>query len=105
MLICSQNGGFSGFVVSAKFPDNFLYFWDAENWNVEEAYKAFGKEMKTIYSLDEIENVFGRIWVLDSGSFELLKDIQERYDVNLIQQKEFDTTYHLGQYSFSLIEK
>lgn len=103
ILVCSNEG--SGFVVSANFPDNFLYFYDESFWNVEEAYKAFGKHMKTIYNLDELENVKGRIWVLDAASFGFLEKIQSKYDVNVIEQNQYVTKYHKFEYSFALIEK
>ena len=103
IILCSTQG--SGFIVSANYPDNFLYFWDASNWNVEEAYKAFGKHMKTIYSLDEIEEVKGRIWVIDAGTDGLLNEVQNKYDVKVLDKKNFSTAYHVYQYSFALIEK
>lgn len=103
ILICSNEG--SGFVVSANFPDNFLYFWDASYWNVEEAYKAFGKKMKTIYNLDEIKDISGRIWVLDASTYGLLEAIQKEYDVEVLDKKSYSTRYYGFQYTFALIEK
>lgn len=103
ILICSNEG--SGFVVSANFPDNFLYFYDEQFWNVEEAYKAFGKRMKTIYNLDDLKDIKGRIWVLDASSYGLLEKIQKVYDVNVIDKRIYYTEYHGFDYSFVLIEK
>ncbi len=103
ILVCSNEG--SGFVVSANFPDNFLYFYDESFWNVEEAYKAFGKHMKTIYNLEDLQNVEGRIWVLDADSYGLLEKIQNKYEINVIDKRKYSTKYHGFQYSFALIEK
>lgn len=103
ILVCSNEG--SGFVVSANFPDNFLYFYDESFWNVEEAYKAFGKNMKTIYSLEDIQEVNGRIWILDADSYGLLEKVQNEYDVNVIEKRKYSTRYHGFQYTFALIEK
>ena len=103
ILICANE--LSGFVVSTNFFDNFLYFYDEANWNVEKAYRAFSKEMKTIYSLDEIENVSGRIWVLDSSNYKLLENIQKEYNVEVLDKKIYNTKYHGFQYAFALIEK
>ena len=105
IIIGSQNNCFSEFMISANYPDNYLYFYDAENWNVEEAYKAFGKQMKCIYSLEDIKNITGRMWVIDSLGYGLLEKIDKIYDVNIIDKKEFDTKYHGIQYSIALIEK
>lgn len=103
ILICSNEG--SGFVVSANFPENFLYFYDEAFWNVEDAYKAYGKDMQTIYTLDDIKDVKGRIWVLDAKSYGLLEKIQDKYEVEVIDQRMYDTKYHGFQYSFALIQK
>lgn len=103
ILICSNEG--SGFVVSANFPDNFLYFYDESYWNVEEAYKAFGKHMKTIYNLDEIKDVKGRIWVLDASTYGFLEKIQSEYDVEVLEKNSYSTRYYGFQYSIALIEK
>ena len=103
ILLCSTQA--SGFIISANYPDNFLYFWDNMSWNVEEAYKAFGKHMKTIYSLDEIENVNGRIWIIDDGTYALLNEVQKRYNVKVLEKRNYSVKYHLYQYGFTLIEK
>lgn len=103
ILICANE--LSGFVVSTNFFDNLLYFYDEASWNVEEAYKAFGREMKTIYNLDEIKDVKGRIWVIDASRYSLLETIQSQYDVEVIDKKSYSTRYHGFQYTFALIEK
>lgn len=103
ILLCQNE--LSGFVTFTNFPNNKSYFYDAEKWNVEKAYKAFGNKMETIYNLEEIENLQGRIWVLDSSDYKLLEKIKERYSVKIIDQKTYNTKYHSFTYSFSLIEK
>lgn len=103
ILICQNE--LSGFIIFTNFPNNVSYFYDAESWNVEKAYKAFGNKMETIYDLGEIEDLQGRIWVLDSSNYALLDKVKEKYDINIIDQKTYSTKYHAFQYSFSLIEK
>lgn len=103
ILICQNE--LSGFVILSNFPDSTSYFFDAENWNVEKAYKAFGKKIQTIYSLEEIKDLQGRIWVLDSSNYGLLEKVKEQYNINIIEQKTYYTKYHQYNYNFSLIEK
>ncbi len=103
ILICANE--LSGFVVSTNFFDNFLYFYDEACWNVEEAYKAFGKHMEAIYNLDEIKDVSGRIWVIDSSTYGLLEKIQKEYNVKVLEERSYSTRYHGFQYTFALIEK
>ena len=103
ILLCQNE--LSGFVTFTNFPNNKSYFYDAEKWNVEKAYKAFGNKMDTIYNLEEIQNIQGRIWVLDSSDYKLLEKIKGKYEIQVIEQKTYNTKYHGFTYSFSLIEK
>ena len=103
ILICQNE--LSGFAIPTNFPNNYFYFYDEENWNVEKAYKAFGKHMKTIYNLDEIKDITGRMWILDNPNYGLLEKIQNEYEVNVIDKKSYSTRYHGFQYTFALIEK
>ena len=61
--------------------------------------------MKTIYNLDEIKDVSGRIWVLDASSYGLLETIQKEYEIEVLDKKSYSTKYHGFQYTFALIEK
>ena len=94
----------SGFVISQHFQDNELYFWDVENWNVDEAYKAFGN---TIHNLDSLQNYSGRIWVISDTSGFLERVVQEFGEdkVDVKDEKYFDTEYKTYKYDISLIEK
>ena len=94
----------SGFVISQHFQDNELYFWDVENWNVDEAYKAFGN---TIHNLDSLQNYSGRIWVISDNSGFLERVVQEFGEdkVEVKDEKYFDTEYKTYKYDISLIEK
>ncbi len=95
------DGGFgSGFVIAANFPEYTQYFYDKENWNVEEAYKAYAK---TIYNLDVLENYHGRIWFI--GNYNIFEEAQEKYNIELIDQTHFNTKYKNYEYSFVLANK
>ena len=96
------NGGFgSGFVIAANFPEYTQYFYDKENWNVEEAYKAYAK---TIYNLDVLDDYHGRVWFIGNDDF--YKEAEEQYDdMELIEQKHFNTKYKNYEYSFILANK
>lgn len=97
----------SGFVISMQLIDNPNCFFDGGNWNVDEAYKAFGKDLKIIKNLDEIKDYEGRMWVIDSSDFNIYREIEEKYGekINLIKQERFSIEYHLYQYSISLVKK
>lgn len=103
-IILHGNEG-SGFVVVANYPNNKEYFWDQAHWNVEEAYKAFGKDMETIYELDKLDNYKGRMWIINAENYAILEHVQNKYDIEIIDQKRFSTAYHKFQYTLTLIEK
>lgn len=94
----------SGFVISQHFQNHKLYFYDLENWNVDEAYKAFGT---TIHNLESLKDYEGRIWVISDNSSFLEKVMQEfnEYNIDVIDKQYFDTAYKTYKYDISLIEK
>ncbi len=94
----------SGFVISAFYPENIQYFYDEAKWNVEEAYKAYGPNMKTIYSLEEIEDYKGRIWIIGADNYAILEQFSED-EINVLIKEKFSTRYKGYQYTVTLIEK
>ena len=100
IFVCVNEG--SGFVISSYFPDNKLYFWDENNWNVEEAYKAFGD---TVYDLNFLEEYKGRIWIINTTHYTTYEKINDKYNLRLIEQKAFSVEYKKFQYTLTLVEK
>lgn len=105
MILFANEG--SGFVLSMQLNDIQNCFYDKENWNVEPAYKAFGKDMLTIKNLEPLDNYEGRIWIINSDSYTIYNEFVDRYKekIKLIKQEKFTTGYHSYKYSISLIEK
>ena len=97
LFICTSE--LTGAVTSTYLQNNEIYFWDKDNWGVEEAYKAFGK---TIYDLEFLKDYSGRIWVSNS---EILDAIKEKYEIKEIDNKEFYTRYKGQHFNLILIEK
>ena len=102
-IILIDNNG-SGFVVAAQYRENKLYFWDRMNWNVEEAYKAYGK---TIYNLDNLKDYKGRIWIIgawkDGFAEEAMRNLGG--DIDVLKSEYFGTKYREYQYVITLIER
>ena len=65
IILFDSPGAFS---VSVKFQDVPTYFYNAGNWDIQKAYKAFGSKVTILSNLDIIKNYTGRIWIIDSGS-------------------------------------
>ncbi len=50
------NNELTGFVIMTSFEDNQKVFYDEYNWQVEEAYQAFGPNLDIIYDLKDIQD-------------------------------------------------
>lgn len=95
-----------GSITAIEFKDNNQYFYNKDNWSVEDAYIAFGPQMKTIRNLEEIEKFSGRIWVLDNKDNYTYNCIKELNGVE--EKQEIKEYYHpfSGSYiNVSLFEK
>ncbi len=104
ILVYSNIG--NGGVIAAFFPNNKQYFYNGAYWDVEEAYKAYGPAMETIYDYQDIlENYTGRIWLIDSENMGLYDEFPKDNTITLEGPIRFDTKYQNYIYSFVLLEK
>lgn len=86
---------------------NMSYFYNKDNWGVEEAYKAFGPYMEIKDTLEEIlDNYSGRVWIIESGNtHDLLNEIKEKYEITELDSKQFVNEYKDYSYTIELIQK
>lgn len=104
-IIVYSNIG-NGGVIAAFFPDNKQYFYNGAHWDVEEAYKAYGPGMETIYSYEDIlKDYEGRIWLIDSENCGLYKEFPKEGLKTIIEPTEFRTKYQNYIYTIVLLEK
>ena len=99
----SNLGG--GFVAAIHFEDNQVYFYNPENWGVEEAYKAFGPNYETCVTKDFVEDCSNRVWVIDDINGSLYEELFKDKDYKKVSEKEYFTKYHDYNYKITLIEK
>ena len=85
--------------------DNQVYFYNADDWGVEEAYKAFGPNYETCVTKDFIESCSNRVWVIDDPNGSAYEDLFGDKDYIKVSEKEFFTKYHDYSYKITLIEK
>ena len=102
-IVFANLGG--GFVAAIYFEDNQVYFYNADDWGVEEAYKAFGPNYETCVTKDFIENCSNRVWVIDDPNASAYEELFGDKDYNKVSEKEFFTEYHDYSYKITLIEK
>lgn len=94
----------SGSVIAMNFPKYTQYFYNEGNWGVEEAYKAFGKQMKTYVSTDFLDTCRGRCWIVTSGGTDFYEKCFKNENYKLIMNKSFQTAYKEYYYKIYLVE-
>lgn len=102
-IVYADFGG--GSVVAVQFADNQVYFYNADNWGVEEAYKAFGPNYEVKVTKDFIDNCSNRVWFVDNIYNSVAYEIFEGKGYNKVSEKDFSTKYHDYSYKIVLLEK
>ena len=102
-IVITENG--TGFIASIHFADNQVYFYNKENWGVEEAYKAFGPNFDTYITDEFIEKCSNRIWVVDNAYGSIVENVFKDTEYKAVSEEQFFTKYHDYQYKITLIEK
>ncbi len=102
-IIYKEIGHGSTFAI--HFPENKQYFYNPENWKVEEAYKALGEHMQIYTNTDIAQKLEGRIWIIDKTDKSLYNELFNNEQFKLISEKEFYTNYHGYCMNMILVEK
>lgn len=102
-IVYADFGG--GSVVAVQFADNQVYFYNADNWGVEEAYKAFGPNYEVKVTKDFIDNCSNRVWFVDNIYNSVADEIFEGKGYNKVSEKDFSTKYHDYSYKIVLLKK
>lgn len=95
----------AGSVIADYFPNNTQYYYNSENWGVEEAYKAFAPQMTTYVTDDFMDELTGRVWIVDGWSDWFYQTHFNNENYKFITQAEFATGYQGYHYVFTLVEK
>lgn len=94
-----------GSVAAIHLEENQVYFYNEENWGVEEAYKAFKPNYETVITKEFLEVEPNRIWVVDEAWGNAVENIFDNTDYQKISEEEFYTEYHDYAYKITLVEK
>lgn len=94
-----------GSTIAVFFPENEQYFYNPENWNVEEAYKALGNHMHTYTNTDFMENIEGRVWIIDTMNQSVYNQLFNNEGYKLLSEEKFLTDYHGYSLDIILVEK
>lgn len=96
----------AGSVVAIKYPNNKQYYYNVYHWTVEEAYKAYAPQMETVEDLSVLDNIKGKIIVIDDGSTALYDELKEKENIETIKKPEkINMKYKNLNYTISILNK
>ena len=100
ILINDQD--YCGYISVATLLSDFskVINYDVNNWNIKEAYRCYGD---TILSLDEINGIKGRMWIISGINSNIPNEVAEKFNAEIIDSKEFKIKYKGYEYKFTLI--
>ena len=58
-----------------------------------------------MYDLDFLNNYEGRIWFLNTQDTSIFDEAQKKYNIDIVEKKEFSVEYREYQYSLILSQK
>lgn len=94
-----------GSTITIYFPEYQQYFYNPENWGVEEAYKALGENMKIVVDTAFLQELDGRIWIMDKADKSLYNELFNNEEYTLISENMIYTDYYGYAINMILVEK
>ena len=105
VIIFNESNYGAGIVIGLKFDQNKKYFYNPSHWDVEEAYKAFGEQLKVCTSTDFYQEFPNRIWIIDSPNADYYNEMFNNEQYRLVCQYYTKVKYEDYDYNIILIEK
>ena len=95
-----------GFSILVMYPDNMKYFYDKYRWTSSGYADVFGPNLLIKSNLEDImKNISGRIWMIYYSDNVELEDFIKKYDLNVIEKKDFKRLYRNATFPLILLEK
>lgn len=94
--------GINPVIFTLEFTQYSSYFYNNENWDIYQAYRAFGDNFHIIDDLSVFENYSGRIWMIESPV--LYEELCEMGSVKILTEFDVHMAYHNGNYAIKLVE-
>ena len=92
-----------GSIVANIMSGNRQYFYNADHWNVEEAYEAFAPTMETVENEEFVNECGNRIWIV--GDSTKIYSLFDNDEYRKVSEEKFNTKYQNNYYSIILIER
>lgn len=103
VLVYSNIG--NGSVFASNFLNNKQYFYNPEDWGVEEAYKAWTPQLETYITTDFLDKCTGRVWIIDSQDNGFYNELFNTKNFKYISTEHFDIPYQDYIYNITLVER
>ena len=95
-----------GSIFAIKYPENKQIYFNAYHWTVEDAYKAYAPQMETVEDLSILDNIKGRIIVIDDGSTALYDELKEKQNIQIVKEPEkINSSYKNLNFTISILNK
>ena len=105
VIVFDENNFGTGSVVALNFTNNKQLYYNPHDWGVEEAYKAFGYQLKIYTNKDFLNECNGRVWIIDSQNSDNYNENFNNDDFKLISRKVIETKYEDYVYNMILVER
>lgn len=94
-----------GSIIAIHFEENQVYFYNEDDWGVEETYKAFGPNYEVDITKSFIEKCSNRVWVIDNAYDNSVDKIFDGTEYHTTSEKVFFIEYYDYSYKITLVEK
>lgn len=104
VIVFDESNFGTGSVVSLYFTNNKQIYYNPSNWGVEEAYKAFGEQLKIYTNTDFLNECTGRVWIIDNQNSDYYNKIFNNENFRVVSKKVINTKYKGYVYNLILVE-
>ncbi len=105
IIVFNESNFGEGTVVGLYFTENKQIYYNPTNWRVEEAYKAFGNQLKVYLDKSFVNECNGRVWIIDSEDENCYNDLFNNDGFEYISSKLVKTEYSSYIYNMILVQR
>ena len=104
-IIFTESNFGAGVVLGMNFENNRKFFYNPTHWEAEEAYKAFGEQLRVCTDPDFHKELSDRIWIIDSPDAEYYNKMFNNEQYKLVSQFLITVKYENYDYNIILVER
>lgn len=105
VIVFDESNFGTGSVVSLNFTNNKQFYYNPQDWGVEEAYRAFGDQLKIYTNKDFLNECKGRVWIIDNENSDYYNKVFNNDNFVEKSRKLIKTGYEDYTYNMILVER